>query len=66
MIDGNGTVISINPAVVNMFGYQPAISWDENIKMLMPEPNAAATTAIWRFYESTGRRGRSAWAGIGV
>jgi PAS domain S-box-containing protein len=54
MIDGSGTVISINPAVVNMFGYQAGDIVGRNIKMLMPEPNRSSHDGYLARYESTG------------
>jgi two-component system sensor histidine kinase/response regulator len=54
MIDGNGTVISINPAVVRMFGYEAVDSVGRNIKMLMPEPNRSNHDGYLAQYESTG------------
>ncbi len=54
MIDGSGTVISINPAVVNMFGYEAGDIVGRNIKMLMPEPNRSSHDGYLARYESTG------------
>jgi PAS domain S-box-containing protein len=54
MIDGSGTVISINPAVVKMFGYETGDIVGRNIKMLMPEPNRSNHDGYLARYESTG------------
>jgi two-component system sensor histidine kinase/response regulator len=54
-IDGNGTVISINPAVVKMFGYEAAEVIEHNIRMLMPEPNRGNHDGYLARYESTGK-----------
>jgi two-component system sensor histidine kinase/response regulator len=54
MIDGSGIVISINPAVVNMFGYEAADIVGRNIKMLMPEPNRGSHDGYLARYQSTG------------
>jgi two-component system, sensor histidine kinase and response regulator len=55
MIDGSGTVISINPAVVNMFGYEAGDIVGRDIKMLMPEPNRGSDDGYLARYESTGK-----------
>ena len=54
-IDGSGTVISINPAVVKMFGYEAGEVVGRNIKMLMPEPNRGSHDGYLARYESTGK-----------
>src|SRR5271155_872391 len=54
-IDGSGTVISINPAVVKMFGYESGEVIGRNIKMLMPEPNRGDHDGYLSRYESTGK-----------
>ena len=54
MIDGSGTVISINPAVVKMFGYEAGDIVGRNIKMLMPEPNRSNHDGYLAGYKSTG------------
>jgi two-component system sensor histidine kinase/response regulator len=54
MIDGSGTVISINPAVVKMFGYEAGDIVGRNIEMLMPEPNRSNPDGYLARYESTG------------
>jgi two-component system sensor histidine kinase/response regulator len=54
MIDGSGTVISINPAVVKMFGYEGGDILGRNIKMLMPGPNRSSHDGYLARYESTG------------
>jgi two-component system, sensor histidine kinase and response regulator len=54
-IDASGTVISINPAVVKMFGYESADVVGRNIKMLMPEPNRGSHDGYLARYESTGK-----------
>ena len=54
MIDGSGTVISINPAVIKMFGYEAGEIVGRNIKMLMPEPNRSSHDGYLAHYRSTG------------
>jgi two-component system, sensor histidine kinase and response regulator len=54
-IDGSGTVISINLAVVKMFGYDAGEVIGRNIKMLMPEPNRGSHDGYLARYESTGK-----------
>jgi two-component system, sensor histidine kinase and response regulator len=54
MIDGSGTVISINPAVVTMFGYEAGDIVGRNFKMLMPESNRGSHDGYLAQYESTG------------
>jgi PAS domain S-box-containing protein len=53
-IDGSGTVISVNPAVVKMFGYEAGDVLGRNIKMLMPEPNRNNHDGYLARYVSTG------------
>jgi PAS domain S-box-containing protein len=53
-IDENGTVISINPAVVKMFGYGAGELVGRNINMLMPEPHRTTRDAHMARDESTG------------
>ena len=55
MIDGSGTVISINPAVVSMFGYEADDIVGRNIRMLMPEANRSSIDGYLAGYESTGK-----------
>jgi two-component system sensor histidine kinase/response regulator len=52
--DGSGTVISINPAVVKMFGYEAGDVVGRDIEMLMPEPNRSSHDGYLARYESTG------------
>jgi two-component system, sensor histidine kinase and response regulator len=54
-IDGSGTVISINRAVIKMFGYDAGEVIGRNIKMLMPEPNRGSHDGYLARYESTGK-----------
>jgi two-component system sensor histidine kinase/response regulator len=54
-IDGTGTIISVNPAVVKMFGYEAEHMVGRNIKMLMPEPNRGNHDGYLSRYESTGK-----------
>jgi PAS domain S-box-containing protein len=60
-VDGSRTVISINPAVVKMFGYKAEDVVGRDIQMLMPEPNRSSHDGHPARYESTGSAG-----GIGV
>ncbi|HET6218017.1 MAG TPA: response regulator [Acidobacteriaceae bacterium] len=60
-IDGSGAVISINPAVVKMFGYEAGEVVGRNIRMLMPQPNRSSHDGYLPRYDSSG----TAWA-VGV
>jgi PAS domain S-box-containing protein len=53
-IDGDGAIVSINPAVVKMFGYESGELVGRNVKMLMPEPNRSSHDGYLVRYESTG------------
>ncbi len=54
MIDGSGTVISTNPAMVNLFGYEDGDIVGRNIKMLLSEPSRGSHDEYLARYESTG------------
>jgi diguanylate cyclase (GGDEF)-like protein/PAS domain S-box-containing protein len=54
-IDSAGAIVSINPAVVAMFGYEAAEVVGRNVKMLMPEPDRANHDEHLARYQSTGK-----------
>ncbi len=53
-IDPNGMVLSCNPAVTTIFGYETHEVIGENIKMLMPEPYQSQHDGYLKKYHSTG------------
>ena len=55
-IDEKGTVRSINPAALRIFGYEPVDVLGENIKMLMPEPDHSRHDGYLDNYLRTGER----------
>jgi diguanylate cyclase (GGDEF)-like protein/PAS domain S-box-containing protein len=54
-IDGSGDIVSINPAVVKMFGYEAGELVGRNVKVLMPEPNRGSHDGYLARYESSGK-----------
>ena len=54
-IDAKGHIISINPAVIKMFGYAEDELLCQNIKMLMPEPNRSQHDGHLQHYQSSGK-----------
>lgn len=55
-IDEQGTVESVNPAVVQTFGYTPEEMVGQNVKMLMPDPYGSEHDQYLHNYRSTGQR----------
>jgi len=55
-IDERGTIESVNPAAVRMFGYAADELIDQNISMLMPEPYRGAHDTYLSNYLRTGER----------
>src|SRR5205085_10899988 len=53
-IDERGTVTTINPAVVRLFGYLPDQVIGQNIRMLMPEPYRSGHDSYVSNYLKTG------------
>jgi two-component system, sensor histidine kinase and response regulator len=54
-IDGAEAIVSINPAVVKMFGYESGELVGRNVEMLMSEPNRSSHDGSLVRYESTGQ-----------
>jgi two-component system, sensor histidine kinase and response regulator len=61
-IDGSGTIVSINPAVVKMFGYEAGDVVGRDIKMLMSEPNRSSHDGYLGGNQSPGTA-RAIWVG---
>ena len=55
-IDRDGLMESVNPAALNLFGYQIEEVIGRNIKFLMPEPDKSAHDEYLRRYERTGEK----------
>jgi two-component system sensor kinase FixL len=55
VIDADGTIQSLNPAVTRLFLYPPAALIGQNIKMLMPETTGSHLNS-YRGYQDTGQR----------
>jgi PAS domain S-box-containing protein len=51
-----GIIESINPAAANLFGYKPGDVINQNIKMLMPEPDRSRHDGYINNYHTTGRK----------
>ncbi len=52
-IDGAGTIVSVNPAVVRMFGYDEPELLGSNVRMLMPEAKRIVHDRSLSRHEST-------------
>lgn len=56
VIDAAGSIQSVNPALVSMFGYAPPELIGKNIRLLMPEMIARHHDGYLEQYRQTGRR----------
>jgi PAS domain S-box-containing protein len=54
VIDEHGMIESINPAMESMFGYKAEEMINNNVSMLMPEPNRSRHNEYLRHYLRTG------------
>jgi diguanylate cyclase (GGDEF)-like protein/PAS domain S-box-containing protein len=52
-ITRSGIIESVNPATENIFGYTPAETIGQNVKMLMPEPDRSAHDQYLENYHTT-------------
>jgi PAS domain S-box-containing protein len=52
-IDPDGTMLTVNDAILGMFGYEEDELLGRNVRMLMPEPYASAHDGYLRGYERT-------------
>ena len=55
-IDNRGTVESLNPAALKLFGYSEEEVIGNNISMLMPEPDKSSHDGYLHRYQSTGEK----------
>ena len=55
-IDPVGTILTVNPATVRIFGYAAEEVIGQNVKMLMPEPFQSAHDGYLARYRATGHR----------
>lgn len=55
-IDEIGTIETVNPSVVRMFGYTPDEMIGKNVRMLMPDPFASGHDGYLDNYRKTGER----------
>src|SRR5262249_39169945 len=55
-IDEHGSIESVNPATVRLFGYSAAELTGENVKVLMPEPYRGKHDSYIADYLATGTR----------
>jgi PAS domain S-box-containing protein len=55
-IDGRGTIQSVNPATVRLFGYVAAQMIGQNVKMLMPSPYQEEHDGYLERYLRTGQK----------
>lgn len=56
IINTRGLIQSVNPAVVDLFGYTPEEVIGQNVSMLMPDPYATAHDGYLDNYLTTGER----------
>ena len=54
IIDQVGTIQSVNPAAINMFGYSKTELIGQNVRILMPEPHHTAHDGYLKNYIMTG------------
>lgn len=55
-IDKKGTILSVNPATENIFGYSADEMLDQNVKMLMPPPYHDEHDGYLKNYDKTGEK----------
>ncbi|MES3017179.1 MAG: PAS domain-containing sensor histidine kinase [Bacteroidota bacterium] len=55
-IDYRGIIESMNPAALNLFGYEEAEVHGKNISVLMPEPDKSAHDGYLHRHQTTGER----------
>ncbi len=55
-IDNRGIIESMNPAALQIFGYEVAEVHGKNISVLMPEPDKSAHDGYLHRYETTGEK----------
>ncbi len=53
-IDESSNVLSVNPVAARMFGYAPEELLGQNVKLLMPEPQASVHANYVHDYISSG------------
>ena len=55
-IDYRGIIETMNPAALNIFGYDEGEVYGKNISVLMPEPDKSAHDGYLQRYQTTGER----------
>ena len=55
-LDGKGKILSINPAVLQVFEYRPDEVIGQNVDMLMHDPERSGHEALLAGYEETGKQ----------
>lgn len=55
-IDRNGTIVSVNPRTLSMFGFDEQDLIGQNVKILMPQPYRDAHDGYLQKYHETGQR----------
>jgi len=56
VIDMKGMILHVNPAVSDLFGFEPSEVVGQNVRMLMPEPYHSQHDNYIRNYQRTGER----------